>query len=1093
MSITSVAFYCVNRSTWDGLDVPELPNPMGQSPSSSSLDPYDAILPHDRASTSAAAASVAEHPCTSLKRLLAMGSFYYAADGSFDISTRLDRRLSGKQHDISQYDGRFVWNTFMINPLMDFRNGLESWERERLDPEGFFLLAIQGFTAVADMSAPTLSYTNVDGAGEPSRKLPTSLALISRLSWKRAGTRFNTRGVDDDGNVANFVETETLFNHEGVSVSYVQLRGSVPLFWEQQGLQTFSARIQLTRTRLASQPAFDRHFADLVSNYSRVHALNLLGTRDAETVLSNAYAEHIRSSMAVDQAVPPEGEPDEDDVGLEENERIGITNFDFHSVSRINGGLDGVRSQLKLLGPVRLKREAFACTIVDSACTVRRRQRGVFRVNCLDCLDRTSVVQAFLSEWVLEDFFERAGRHRETFMTFSGGAHPVWAEHRVLWADNGDALSKIYAGTGALNTTYTRTGNAKKTFGSFLSDAAKSAGRMYINNFQDKSKQNVIDALLGNMANQKTVEVYDPLHDAVAAELNAHLDEYSTQTEISVFAGTWNLNARPPGQSLLPWLMPGGESSTAEPDIYALGFQEIVPLSPQQILLTDPAKLRVWEGVIQETLSRRPNKKADYIILRSEQLVGTALVIFVKSTLLPHIRSVEATTRKTGLKGMSGNKGGVAIRLQYHDTTFCFVTAHFAAGHSNLEERNADYWTIQRGLTFQRGRSLSGHDHVIWLGDFNYRIDLPNDRARSLAQSDNYDALCAHDQLQRCHRPGNIFVGFQEGTLTFRPTYKYDVGTDVYDSSEKQRVPAWTDRILYSSLGDASSGHKLYQTSYSRAELQTSDHRPVYATFLAEVRIFDKEKRNTMRREILSAAKLRESRGRGVIAGGSPRLTAGTGRRGVDPASSSDEEITRFERELPDPSSDEPGHVNWFDEGEDDDDAARSVSSVSSATSSSEDDPSSSDEDNHMHRSQNPFRSKLLILRHANDDSSRNGSVSSIGHGSGDFTSSGGPRPSRSNGSLRNSAHPPTSYVPRRAPPPRPNKPSNIMIHHPPTTQDDLQLVSSTSRGGSDIDDPSTASSRDSGVSRPGMMGRRSTSYNNALANRTKERNLLED
>jgi len=32
--------------------------------------------------------------------------------------------------------------------------------------------------------------------------------LISRLSCERAGTRFNVRGVNDDGNVANFVETE---------------------------------------------------------------------------------------------------------------------------------------------------------------------------------------------------------------------------------------------------------------------------------------------------------------------------------------------------------------------------------------------------------------------------------------------------------------------------------------------------------------------------------------------------------------------------------------------------------------------------------------------------------------------------------------------------------------------------------------------------------------------------------------------------------------------------------------------------------------------------------------------------------------------
>lgn len=59
---------------------------------------------------------------------------------------------------------------------------------------------------------------------------------------------------------------------------------------------------------------------------------------------------------------------------------------------------------------------------------------------------------------------------------------------------------------------------------------------------------------------------------------------------------------------------------------------------------------------------------------------------------------------------MAGNKGGAAIRLDLHDTSFCFVTAHFAAGSSNVEERNADFWTITNELTFQRGRRIDQHE-----------------------------------------------------------------------------------------------------------------------------------------------------------------------------------------------------------------------------------------------------------------------------------------------------------------------------------------------------------------------------------------------
>jgi len=60
------------------------------------------------------------------------------------------------------------------------------------------ILAIQGYVGVFTMALPA---PPMDGA-------PTiaTLSLISRLGWKRAGTRFNTRGIDDDGNTANFVE-----------------------------------------------------------------------------------------------------------------------------------------------------------------------------------------------------------------------------------------------------------------------------------------------------------------------------------------------------------------------------------------------------------------------------------------------------------------------------------------------------------------------------------------------------------------------------------------------------------------------------------------------------------------------------------------------------------------------------------------------------------------------------------------------------------------------------------------------------------------------------------------------------------------------
>jgi len=225
-------------------------------------------------------------------------------------------------------------------------------------------------------------------------------------------------------------------------------------------------------------------------------------------------------------------------------------------------------------------------------------------------------------------------------------------------------------------------------------------------------------------------------------------------------------------------------------------------------------------------------------------LVGTALILLVKSRLVGQIRNVEGAMKKTGLRGMSGNKGAVGIRLDYHDTSFCFLTAHLAAGHANVEERNSDYRTIVNGLHFLKGKTIGSHENVIWLADTNYRIDMDNEIVRSLAKTGDYDGLVAMDQLKQAMDSQAVFVGFEEGPLLFPPTYRYDVGTDDYDTSEKMRIPAWTDRVLY-------RGTQMDLTKYSRAEMKGSDHRPVFAIFRATIRIVDHVKRAALNQQLL--------------------------------------------------------------------------------------------------------------------------------------------------------------------------------------------------------------------------------------------------
>ncbi|KAI0939420.1 hypothetical protein AcV5_000847 [Taiwanofungus camphoratus] len=801
--IHDVGFYSLTSSAWD-----EIPMTVDTMNGNSYADQQDSYA------TSGGTNTVFEHPCSPLTKIIAAGTFYYALDPQWDVSSRLSLRFSRAEGtrgvgDMGAYDDRFVWNEFIVRSLLDFRERLDPQEREDLDRCQFIVLAIQGYVGISTLALPA----------PPTNGSPTvaTLSLISRLGWKRSGTRFNTRGVDDDGNCANFVETETIFSTNQNCFSYVQIRGSVPLFWEQQGLQTFGQRIQITRPQ-ASQPAFDRHFLQLTEEYGAVHSVNLLGSKENEAILTTAYARHLQSALSV--------------MG----DTVGITHFDFHNAVRI-GGHESVVREVRRLKSIVDNADNFGFTMTDSTTNeIITDQKGVFRTNCLDCLDRTNFVQDILSRTALEQYLTQV---RPEWLY----SNSVWSYHRELWAENGDALSRIYAGTGALNTSFTRSG--KRTLAGVLSDATKSVSRAYINNFQDKGKQIAIDMFVGNLSTQKRVTIFDPIHDSVRRALDARLSEYSTAKQSAVFVGTWNLNGRPPSsESLLPWFFP--RTNTLDPDMFVLGFQEIVPLTAQQIVQADPEKRRAWESKIIETLNRRPDKKSDYVILRSQQLVGTALLVIVKSELTGDIRNVEAATHKTGLRGMSGNKGAVGIRLDYHDTSFCFITAHLAAGHANVDERNADYRTIVRGLHFLKGRTIDSHENVVWLADTNYRIDLENERVRDLALSEDFDALLAADQLKQSIDEQVVFVGYQEGPILFRPTYKYDVGSDNYDTGEKIRIPAWTDRILF-------KGTQLDLAVYSRAELRASDHRPVFALFRAEVRIIDHAKRAVLSRLLLDS------------------------------------------------------------------------------------------------------------------------------------------------------------------------------------------------------------------------------------------------
>ncbi|XP_026183507.1 synaptojanin-1 isoform X3 [Mastacembelus armatus] len=795
-----------------------------------------------------------------VRKVLNSGHFYFAWSStgvSMDLSLNAHRRIL---EDTT--DNRFFWNQSLHLHLKHYGVNCDDW----------LLRLMCGSVEVRTIYA-----------GHKQAKA----CIFSRLSSERAGTRFNVRGTNDDGQVANFVETEQVIFLDDKVSSFIQIRGSIPLFWEQPGIQkklirgvllhlnenrhrngldenphlVGSHRVKLSRGFEANAPAFERHFTALRRLYGKQVIINLLGSKEGEHMLSKAFQSHLKAS--------------------EHATAVKMVNFDYHQ--NVKGGkADKLHSVLK----PQLTKFTDECGIFyyTGETGIVRTQGGTIRTNCLDCLDRTNSVQAFFALEMLPKQLEVMGltekpqlvaRFQEVF--------------RTMWSVNGDSISKIYAGTGALD------GKAKA---GKLKDGARSVTRTIQNNFFDSSKQEAIDILrLGSTLNSDladkaralltTSSLYASPRVLLGMCQNHH--KYTRPKQIRVCVGTWNVNGGKQfrsiafrNQTLNDWLLdapkkaghPEFQDSKTNPiDIFAIGFEEMVELNAGNIVSASTTNQKLWAAELQKNISRDHK----YVLLASEQLVGVCLFVFIRPQHAPFIRDVAVDTVKTGMGGATGNKGGVAIRLLFHTTSICFVCSHFAAGQSQVKERNDDYSEITRRLSFPMGRLLYSHDYVFWCGDFNYRINLPNEEVKDLIKQQNWDALTAGDQLVDQKNANLIFRGFIEGKLDFAPTYKYDLFSDDYDTSEKCRTPAWTDRILWkrrkwnfdktaeemnvvgaASTSGANEDDPDYSWTpgtlkyYGRAELKTSDHRPVVAVIDVDILEVDPKARHQVYKDVIA-------------------------------------------------------------------------------------------------------------------------------------------------------------------------------------------------------------------------------------------------
>ncbi|XP_064476937.1 synaptojanin-1-like isoform X2 [Ornithodoros turicata] len=746
-----------------------------------------------------------------VRKILGAGTFFFVWSSNQNVPL-LDLTLCAQRAAVTnETDNRFFWNRTLHIPLLRYGIDCSRW-------------LLKAMCGGVEMRTLYLGHQQA------------KVCLISRLSCERAGTRFNVRGTNDDGHVANFVETEQVIYLEDQITSYVQTRGSVPLFWEQPGVQVGSHRVKMSRGSEASAPAFERHMSQIKQRYGDQVIINLLGSKEGESMLTQMFQHHHKASRR----------------------KIPMVSFDYHSMCR-GGRQDNL---IHLKNQISPHLSSFGCFYFNGS-EICLQQTGTFRTNCLDCLDRTNCVQTFIALEVLpsqvallglQDKPQLASRFMEVF--------------RQMWVQNGDQVSKIYAGTGALE------GKSK------LKDGSRSMVRTIQNNLLDGSKQEAIDVLL--LGSALSSELADRarallptgmLHlppSILRSMCTRHL-EYTIPLKARVTVATWNVNGGKHFNSVVfrnhpmsDWLVDNSvvagkklvdfsQAVDRTPaDIYVIGFQEIVDLNASNIVNASTSNQKEWLTELQKTISRDHR----YTLLTSAQLVGVCLFVFIRPEHAPHIRDVAVDMVKTGLGGAAGNKGGIAIRCLFHSTSLCFVCAHFAAGQSKAADRNADYVEITRRVSFPMGRTLNSHDYVFWCGDFNYRVDLGIDEVKELIRQQNWPELLKYDQLSVQQQQGQVFKDFIEGEISFPPTYKYDLFSDDYDTSEKCRVPAWTDRILFRRRRLQSEAEDPFWSPgriahYGRAELKTSDHRPVVADIDIEVAKVDESVREQIFAEVI--------------------------------------------------------------------------------------------------------------------------------------------------------------------------------------------------------------------------------------------------
>ncbi|KAF3764581.1 hypothetical protein M406DRAFT_278134 [Cryphonectria parasitica EP155] len=448
-----------------------------------------------------------------LKTFIKSGPMYFSY--SIDLTNSFQRQ---SHHDSSaplwqRADDRFFWNKFVQSDLIEYRNmGSRGQPGPQPGADPYILPVIFGMLEIHP--------TTFKGT-------PLTIVLITRRSRHRGGTRYFSRGIDEEGHVSNYNETEQvlILNDSGSGMSgftggnstqtsktesremqilaYVQTRGSVPVYWAEINTLSYTPKLQIRGIDSAS-PAAAAHFNEQVRIYGDNYLVNLVNQKGREQRVKEAYEQVVQKLQSSPrEAVTGNTVTDEKFHIIESGsskqtfDRVHYIYFDFHSETK---GMKLHRAQLLLdrmqdaLAAQQYFRAVDMPAGIDGRLEVRNLQTSVVRTNCMDCLDRTNVVQSMMARWTLDRMFVDLGLMQRG-ATFKEEDPAFEFMFRNLWADNADVVSNSYSGTGAMKTDMTRLGIRTKA--GALRDGQIAVTRYMKNNFLDGPRQDAFDLFLG--------------------------------------------------------------------------------------------------------------------------------------------------------------------------------------------------------------------------------------------------------------------------------------------------------------------------------------------------------------------------------------------------------------------------------------------------------------------------------------------------------------------------------------------------------------------------------------------------------------------